>query len=66
MSKTNELTKELREFKVEWIQDVQLAIDIMREAADTIETLVFKLESENIDTGKWISCSNPQNMTKKY
>lgn len=58
MSKTNELIKELREFKVEWIQDVQLAIDIMREAADTIETLVFKLESENIDTGKWISCSN--------
>lgn len=57
--------KELREFKIEWIKDVPLAIDIMREAADTIETLVSKLEAKNMDSCQWISCSIPPSHTKE-
>lgn len=59
MNTISEQIKELRKFKIEWIKDVPLAIDIMREAADTIETLVSKLEAESIERGKWTPCCDP-------
>lgn len=59
MNTISEQIKELREFKIEWIKDVPLAIDIMREAADTIEVLFSKLEVESIKSGKWTPCSDP-------
>lgn len=65
MNTISEQIKELREFKIEWIKDVPLAIDIMREAADTIETLVSKLESENMNRDRWILCSNPPSHTNE-
>ncbi len=65
MNMISEQIKELREFKIEWIKDVPLAIDIMREAADTIEVLSSKLEVESIESGKWISCNNPPSHTNE-
>lgn len=38
---------------------------IFAEAAYTIETLSSKLETENINMGKWISCSNPPSHTEE-
>lgn len=37
----------------------------MVKAADTIETLSSKLETENMDRGKWILCSNPLSHTNE-
>lgn len=59
MSVISERVKELREFKIEWIQNVPLATAIMQQAADTIEELSSKLETENMYSSKWIPCSNP-------
>ena len=65
MNTISEQVKELREFKIGCIKDVHLAIDIMCEAADTIETLLSKLEVENMDRDRWISCNNLPSHTKE-
>lgn len=38
---------------------------IFSEAAYIVETLSYKLKTENMNGGKWISCSNPPNHTKE-
>lgn len=56
----SEQVKELREFEIGWLHDVPMAKAIMRQAADTIESLSAKLadmeRSAEDCGGGWIPC----------
>lgn len=58
----SEQVKELREFEIGWLHDVPMAKGIMKEAADTIESLSAKLadmeQSAEDCGGGWIECES--------
>ena len=58
----SEQVKELREFEIGWLHDVPMTKAIMRQAADTIESLSAKLADmerpEEDCGGGWIECES--------